>query len=251
MSARSRLVTSIAVDLLPSAGVPMHRHPEHQLVFAESGVVVVHGIDRAWIVPPTRAVWIPGGVDHGLEAREIVALRTIYVDPALGDAHTDECRVVAVTPLLRELILSAVKLPPRYDPDGPDGRLLSVLVDQLHAAQNTPTELSLPREQRLRKVVDGLLADPSDSRTLDEWAGEAGMSGRTLARAFRKTTGMTFGDWRQQLRILVGLSRLAEGHSVTTVAYDLGYASPSAFITMFKRAMGEPPIQYMRHAPGA
>ena len=79
---------------------------------------------------------------------------------------------------------------------------------------------------------------------MEDWGKMVGATGRTLARHFRLETGMTFGQWRQQIRILEALKRLGSKEPVTTVAIDLGYDSPSAFISMFKKALGKTPGQY-------
>ena len=99
-------------------------------------------------------------------------------------------------------------------------------------------------DKRARRITDTLLDYPSDTRTLQDWARELGASERTLARLFSRETGMTFGQWRQQVKLLAALARLARGESVTAVAFDLGYASQSAFIAMFRRALGRTPGRY-------
>jgi AraC-like DNA-binding protein len=61
-----------------------------------------------------------------------------------------------------------------------------------------------------------------------------------------KETGMTFGAWRERLRLTAAVARLGEGEPVTAVAYDLGYQSPSAFIAMFRRSLGDTPGRYLK-----
>ncbi len=123
---------------------------------------------------------------------------------------------------------------------------MAVIPDQLRALKAEPLHLPMPSDRRLRKITDGLTGNPADGRTLGDWARSAGASERTLARHFRRETGMTFGSWRQRLRLLTAIASLAEGRPVTAVAYDLGYESPSAFVAMFRRELGTPPGRYMR-----
>ena len=154
--------------------------------------------------------------------------------------------MLTVTPLLRELILKIVSLPNR-DPVSPaDIRLMEVILDQLRGLKPAPLHLPMPQDPRLRAVTDRLVRNPGDNRSLAAWSRVTGASSRTLARLFLKETGMSFGNWRQQLRLLSAISDLALEIPVTAVAYDLGYQSPSAFIAMFKRVLGVPPGRYLR-----
>jgi AraC-like DNA-binding protein len=197
-----------------------------------------------WIVPPLRAVWIPAYTHHQIHASGHVSMRTLYIQPEIDTGLPERCCVVSVTPLLRELILHAVAISPMYELNGPEERLMIVILDQIQAVDITPLELPIPKDERLRKVYQHLAARPEDNRTLTDWGKKVGATGRTLARRFRIETGMTFGQWRQQVRIMKALKRLAMNEPVTTVAIELGYDSPSAFILMFKKALGKTPGQY-------
>ncbi len=240
-----RPVVSVARDLVPDEIVGLHRHDYAQLLYASSGLMRVQTPVGAWVVPPQRAVWIPPGLAHQVGPIGAVAMRNIYVAPQPAAGVMAECRVISVSPLLRELILAVVALPRDYRLDSPDGRLMRVLLDQIAAARTTALHLPLPRDRRLRAVTDALIADPADRRGLEDWAKAAGASARTLARLFLAETGLSFRDWRRQLRLHEALARLAMGDSVTAVAYAVGYDSPSAFIAMFRRAMGETPGHYL------
>ena len=171
-------------------------------------------------------------------------MRTLYINPDFFPGPSEGCCVIAVSPLLRELILYAVGLPRRYPLKGPEERLLKVLLDQIRNMRIAPLELPIPEDARLIKIYKRLVARPDDSRTLEEWGKTVGATSRTLARRFRLETGLSFGQWRQQIRILEALRRLAMKEPVTTVAMVLGYDSTSAFITMFRRALGKTPGQY-------
>jgi AraC-like DNA-binding protein len=155
-----------------------------------------------------------------------------------------------VPPLLRELILRAVDLPALYDEDGPAGRLMQVILDQIDTLEIAALHLPTSAHPRLSPILDALLRYPEDDRALDAWGRQAGASGRTLARLFQRETGMSFRAWRQQARLLAALARLAADEPVTTVALDLGYDSLSAFIAMFRKATGTTPGRYFRRLDG-
>lgn len=223
-----------------------HQHRRAQLVYAERGVMAVTTVAGVWVIPPERAVWVPPGTPHRVEMRTDVRMRSVFVRPRWAERLPPQPGVVAVAPLLRELIRTAAALPEDYPDDGPDARLMAVLLDRLQTLPTQPLHLPMPQAARLRPLVDALVEDPGDRRGLDDWAREAGASARTLARLFQRDCGMAFGAWRQQLRLLRALEWLALGRPVTQVALDLGYDSPSAFTAMFRRAMGMPPGRYVR-----
>ncbi len=199
-----------------------------------------------WVLPPERAVWMPAGVEHRADIAGRLSMRSLFVTAEAARDMPGACCVFTVSPLLRALIIEAVEAPKLYDPDGPDGRLMAVILDQLRRLEPTPLYLPLPTDPRLRRITDPLTMDPGERAGLDAWAKKAGASARTLARLFVKETGLTFGAWRQQARLLKALEWLAEGRPVTAIAFDLGYESPSAFIAMFRRALGQPPGRYLK-----
>ena len=232
-------------DLAAGERIAPHRHRRAQLVYASAGVMSVTTARGAFVVPPERGVWMPAGVGHRIDARTAVAMRTLYVDEAQAPPLPREVRVVAVSPLLRELILAAVASGNDYPADGPEARLVAVILDLVRDLAPAPLALPVPTDPRLRRVTSALEADPADRRTLARWARDTGTSERTLARAFRAEIGMSFGAWRQQLRLLRALEMLADGRAVARVALDLGYESTSAFSAMFRRALGASPRSYL------
>lgn len=244
LEALPRPVVAFANDYPAGHLIVRHRHRRAQLLYAAAGVMRVATDQGIWVVPPQRAVWVPAGVRHEIGCAGRVAMRTLYIDPMAAPALPQGCRVVDVPPLLRELILKAVTLPPLYEPDGPDGRLMQVILDQIQVLEQAPLHLPMSAHPRLRPVLDGVLAQPEDGTGLEAWGRRLGASGRTLARLFVAETGMTFRAWRQQARLLAALTRLAAGDPVTTVALDLGYESVSAFTAMFRRATGTTPSRY-------
>src|SRR5918996_2537514 len=224
--------------------IALHRHAWGQLIYARAGVMTVTVASPAppgsWVVPPQRAVWVPAETDHRIRCGTRLSMRTLYVAP---QTHVlpGACCVVNVTPLLRELILASVEAP------GPARRrqlITALILDEIRAATVAPLHLPEPSDPRLVRITSALREQPGDARTLGAWARDAGASTRTLSRLFVGQTGMTFRQWQRQSRLLAALVRLAEGTPVTSVAYDLGYESPSAFISAFRRALGKTPRRY-------
>jgi AraC-like DNA-binding protein len=241
-----KAIVGYAVDYVPGHSTGWHHHDRDQLVHGERGVMAVRTDDGAWIVPPGYAVWVPAGVVHEVRAASAVAMRTLYLRRDAGVAVADRCRVVAVPALVRELIARVTALPREYPETGPEARIVAVLADELADLPTAPLDLPLPRDRRALAVAEALIADPADGRDLADWGRDVGASARTLARLFQTETGLSFGRWRQRRRLLAALERLAADEPVTTVALDLGYASPSAFIAMFRRTLGASPTRYLR-----
>lgn len=233
-------------DARAGAVIPPHRHPFAQLIHAAAGVMTVSTDDGLWVVPPERAVWVPPRVGHSIRMHGAVALRTIYLDSELAPIPGGQCCVVQVSDLLRAAILRAVAFAPAYPETGAEARIVAVILDEIRDARTAPLHLPMPRDPRARRVAEALAEDPGGRRTLPQWARMAGASARTLERLFRDETSLRFGAWRQQARLLHALERLASGESVTGVALRLGFEGPSAFIAMFKRAMGTTPGRYFR-----
>ncbi len=243
-----RPVATLATDYPSGHVIAPHRHLRAQLVYASEGVMTVRAAAGTWVVPPQRALWVPAGMEHGIAVKRAIKMRSLYIVPDAAPGLPAVCGVVNVPPLLRELILRAMAIPPLYDEDGPDGRIMGVILDQLRTLPAAPLHLPRPEDARLARVTETLLAEPGDNRPLQAWSRIAGASPRTLARLFVKETGLTFRAWRQQARLLRALVLLAQAQPVTSVALDLGYDSPSAFIAAFKRGLGVTPGRYFRNA---
>lgn len=240
-----RPVAALADEYADGHVDPRHSHLRGQLLYTISGVMTVVTEDASFVLPPQRALWVPGGTAHEARCRGHVSVRTLYVieTPQLG--LPTSCRVIEVCDLLRELIVEATRIPVEYDEDGRDGRVMALMLEELRMARVAPLHVPMPRDPRLVRVCRAILADPAQSDALDDWADVAAMGRRTFTRTFRKETGMSFAIWRQNVRLMEALSRLAIGHPVTTVALDVGYSSPSAFTAMFRRAFGVPPTHYL------
>lgn len=233
---------AIRVTAATPSGVryPRHRHEEHQLAWASSGVLTVSCEDATWVLPPSRALWIPAGIAHVTVAGRHTAFCSPYFGAARGPRWSGPTPV-AVSALTRELILHLAGADA-----GPAARRRAegVLLDQLSPIPVTTITVPMPRDPRALDVADRVLADPADGATLGSWGRRVGASGRTLARLFPAETGMTFGRWRTQARLRAAMPLLAEAVPVATVARAVGYETPSAFVAVFRRTVGVPPAAY-------
>jgi AraC-like DNA-binding protein len=221
-----------------------HFHPEDQLVFASEGVMTVRTAQGIWVVPPLRAVWIPAETPHSVAMSGAVSMRTLYFAPRRIRPLGTKCFVMNVSPLLRELILHACRYPRLRKDDPAQRRILEFIVDQLKAAHSIPLQLPQPSDSRAMRVAQALLAEPGKQGTLETLCEDCGASKRTIERIFIAETKMTFRQWRQQLRLLHAMRLLASGEKVTGAAMDAGYNSASAFLSMFRRQLGQTPRRY-------
>ncbi|SEJ57992.1 AraC family transcriptional regulator [Paraburkholderia tropica] len=239
-------LAALAADYPHGAFVATHRHRRAQLLYAVEGVMLIEAQAGRWVVPPTRAVWIDAGLEHTVRMSGNVRMRTVFVEPhAAPDLPYGSC-VIAVPPLLRELILGAVDVPFDYAHGSRDDLLMRLLLAELTVIQRLPLHLPWPEDARLRKLCDAIIDTPDAPHELAPWAAQLGMAERTLHRAFQRETGMTPGRWRQHARLFLALERLASGEKIVAVALDLGYTSQSAFAAMFKRHFGIAPSEFYR-----
>jgi len=234
-------VTGVAVNYPDGHVVELHNHPRSQLVYAVEGVLVVETPAGRWVTPPTRGVWVQTGVKHSLRMRGATRVRSLFVNPDVIDGLPQGCCVIDVPPLLRELILASTQVETPYISDSRDGRLMRFLLDELRALPTLPLHLPWPDDERIALVCRNLIDQPQVSTTANQWAQQLAMSPKTFHRRFQRSTGVTFGRWRQQARLLMSLEYLAQGMSVLEVALKHGYDSQSAFSAAFKRQFGVPP----------
>ncbi|MGA3353470.1 MAG: helix-turn-helix transcriptional regulator [Acidimicrobiales bacterium] len=224
-----------------------HTHDDHQLAWAQSGVLTVVTNAATWVLPPTRALWIPAELAHETLASGRATMRTLYIRPDTCPIRWQDPTPVAVSQLLVELIghlgTDVLDAPQR-------ARAEAVLVDLLEPVVLATIELRLPKDERAREVAQLLGDDPSDKRTLEEWGREVGASGRTLARAFLADTGVPFGRWRALLRLPAALPALAGGEAVGNVARRVGYGTTSAFVAAFHRETGMTPAKFVEAPRG-
>lgn len=225
--------------------IPMHSHARGQLLFLTEGLVEAEITGSGtWIVPPQRAVWIPPYIEHEIRMIHSAKLSNVYITPEAAQLLPRNCQVMNVSTLLRELIIHLANMPLLYDEQGADGRIVDVFLDQLDLSEEIPLHLPMPSSKALLKITQTLLDSPQQQYSMQYWEQHLGISSRTLARRFLKETTMTYSQWRQQAKLLNALQRIAQGEAVANIAFDLGYQSQSAFISMFKKALGKTPAKY-------
>ena len=240
------LVAAAAVGSLESMEQSRrHHHRKAQLLYTVRGIINCEVDDGVWIVPPQCAVWIPGGLPHAAFGSGEVECICLFIEPDATANLPTKCCTITVSALLRHLLLRANELPERYAIDGPDGRIVSVILDELAAASVEDLRLPIPADPRLQKLAQLLVSAPADQATVAEWASRIAVSERSLSRMLTEEIGMSFGRWRRQLHVILALQRLSAGQTVQTVALDLGYESASSFVTMFRKMVGKPPSRYL------
>jgi len=237
-------ITTLSRDYPAGHVIPLHFHHRDQLVYASRGVMTVRTRVGAWVVPTHRAVWIPAPVPHNIAMSGTVSMRTLYLRPRLARTLPQSCCVVNVSALLRELILHACMLATLNARKERQRHVIDLIVDHLESIQTVALQLPNPTDARALRVAGVLLADPGEQRTLAQVCKVTGAGTRTIERRFLEETGMTFGKWRQQLRLMQAMRLLAEGAKITHAALEAGYSTPSAFIFMFRKTLGTTPGAY-------
>jgi AraC-like DNA-binding protein len=233
-----RPLALLARDYPAGARTGRHSHPRHQLLHAVSGLMSAHTARGTWLVPPGYALWIPAGVEHDIAMHAEVAMRTAYVAPDRAPGLPEDCRVIAVSPLLKAALLALVEEPLLYDESGRAGHLAALVLDEIVRAAPAPYVLPMPQDRRLARLCRELIARPGADLDIDGWADRGGLSRRTLTRLFRAETGLSFAAWRRRLRLLAAQERCARGEPLARVIADLGYRSLPAFRAMARRELG-------------
>ncbi len=231
-------------NLAPREVFPLHKHPWNQFVYATSGTLVVTVADSWYVITPEQAIWVPTGVMHTTGALNGAEFRNLYVEDVPGQDMPGECTVFAVTPLLRALIVELEAVSARQEDEAYLDQLISLTFLQLQRLPIQDFHLPWPESPMLQQVCQALHASPADSRSIEDWGRELGASPRTLARRFERELGISLREWRHRLRLFLALEWLCAGRSVTEIALDLGYASPSAFSYMFRQQMGCTPSEW-------
>ncbi|HDS1817872.1 TPA: helix-turn-helix transcriptional regulator [Pseudomonas putida] len=225
---------------------PMHSHRRGQFAYAACGVITVATESGNWAVPPLRAIWVPAQLAHAMQMRGPVTMLNAYIHPQAAQqvGLPRHCQVFAVSPLVQQLLEKAVEVPAHYPQQGRDACLMGLLLHEIADMPGLSLNAPISTEPRLARACKAFLAAPSLQTGIDGMAQLASMSRRTFTRQFRLHTGISFIEWRQQACLLDAVVRLGKGEPVTRVAMALGYSSPSAFATVFKRVLGEAPSRY-------
>jgi AraC-like DNA-binding protein len=243
-----RPITMRAQSIPPRHEFPEHAHEWHQMVYAIDGVLMVIADNRSFVISPDQAVWLPTGARHRVGSLLGAEFRSLWIADDAGQNLPAAPTVLAVSPLLKELIIEAAAIEGSRNDDGYPDRVTALILDQLRRARLLTTGLPWPRGERLLRLCEALYADPADPRSSEEWARTLGMSPRTLTRQFESEMGSSLRSWRRRLRLLRAIELLSSGTAVTETAMQLGYGSASAFVFAFRTAMGCSPHVYMRKA---
>jgi AraC-like DNA-binding protein len=236
-----RTVSALASSYPKDTFFKDHHHPRAQLIFGLHGVMTVRAAGSIWTVPASHALWMPAGTEHSIHMESDVEMRSLYFETRRMRGAPRECQVLFVTPLLRELVVRAMDIKPLYDERGPDGRVMRLIIDEIAATRPEPMSLRMPADPRLRRLCDRVLADLAAPISIPELGRDVGLSERSVIRLFPQETGLSFGRWQQQARLLRAFALFDEGMGVTQVAFELGYSSGAAFTKMFRRLLGATP----------
>lgn len=249
--------------LAADSRVEPHSHAWAQLAWSATGVLRLTAERGTYLVPPSRAVWVPPGVEHAVTVVETAELRTLYLHQLPGRCGPgrgreglpawQHCRVLEVSDLLRALMLALPSAPDGGAPPSAaelqrEKLIAPLLADELQRAAPVRLGVALPEDKRLRALCEAVLDDPTRHDTLADWVRDVGASERTVARLFRDELGTSFGQWRQQVLLARALTLAARKRPMSEIAAELGYTSPSAFSAMVRRSVGMPPSRFFASA---
>lgn len=241
--AAERSAVGFSMDYPNKLSSGMHHHKKAQLIYAISGVMHVETKSAFFVLPPTKALFLPSCEEHSITMEGEVAMRELFINPILAEDLGTEPRVLVVTTLLRELIVAICNEPVEWDEEGRSPHIVALIVDEIRRSKTLYTRLPSIHEPRLYNVVSAIMNNPADDRSLDDWAQVCGASGRTLARLFVKETGMTFGQWRLQARLNTAFILLMIESDIQNVAHQVGFSCQSSFGVAFRRTFGLTPAQ--------
>lgn len=227
-------------------GFPPHQHEWHQLLYAVSGVLVVNLEGERYFIPPEQAIWLPAGHQHSVYTEHGADLKSLYIQREYRGLSTERPQILQITPLVKELILSAATFPEHYPCHGYENDLVQLLLQSLPRLTHETHFLPWPSSLSLVSLCDELYRRPDKPHTTDALAAKLAISARTLDRRFQRETGMPLKHWRQQLRLMQAIEYLNTDYSITQIALELGYSAASPFIFMFRETMGVSPAEYRK-----
>lgn len=231
--------------------VDWHEHRRGQLIHVERGLITTRTKAGDWSLPPGCAGWMPPDEQHTVSIAGPLLGWGLLIAPDVAAGLPPGPCVLEIGELVRQLALRVIDWPFQPVPDAARLRLSQVLLDELAQAPPRALHLPMPRDRRLLRIAAQLLADPADHRDLAHWAAWAGLSTRSLTRHFRQETGLSFTQWRLQARLAESFRLLHEGQRIGEIAHRLGFSSPSAFVTAFRRCHGLPPARWLQRSPPA
>ncbi|AOA59361.1 AraC family transcriptional regulator [Acinetobacter larvae] len=228
---------------------PFHQHDRIQLLHSLSGAIHVQTRQGIWVIPPNKGVWIPAQTEHCIKIYGQVEAHGVFIDPYARADLANHCQVVAISPLLSELINSALSIQHAVQAHSRDERLLQLILDEVRFLEQLPFQLPEAKSATLQNICLYLSQNLGQNISLEQLAQQFHLSSKTISRYFLREMQMSFGHWQRQAKLLHALTALSLNTPILTIALDLGYDSPSAFSYMFKREMGCTPSQYLKTAP--
>lgn len=233
----SFVILSEAHDIEVSTEWEPHSHLAHELLWAQEGTLTAQIEGQIFTVSEGYGLWIPAKMLHGGRLTAHIKLYSAFFAPERTTTEFRVPTVIRMEPLLESLL---IHLSRRELSQEARARAEAVVFDVLKPSAHQ-LALRLPDDPRISGIANQLLANPADNRPLEQWAVDTGISARTITRAYREATGLSFAQWRQAVKVHRALELLAAGEGVQDVADLLGYAQPSTFIDAFRRIMGSTP----------
>ncbi|EOU2463321.1 helix-turn-helix domain-containing protein [Vibrio navarrensis] len=234
------------------AEVSLHLHPWGQLVFSDTGVVLVKTPNASYWVPPQHAVWIPPNKLHSASLLERAKLFSVYLFAqnrfSTGNCGLEtwtECGCFEVSHLLAELVRTMAKGSPNEWDDATYASLCHLIVRDIQQSILLPVGVPMPTEKRLSHLCTLFLQAPQQQTSLVELAKQVGASESTIGRLFKRELHMTFSQWRQQALLARAIVLGAQKIPIGQIAQELGYASHSAFTAMVTSMVGKSPKQFL------
>jgi AraC-like DNA-binding protein len=243
-------ISTLAYEYPAGHTVAEHAHGSDQLIYATRGVMEISAGQSLWLTPPHLAVWIPAETRHRIRMPGAVSMRTLYLRRGLLPRAPETCTVLQISPLFRELVVEAVRTGPLRTTNRLHCALRDLILSQLRSASPVPTFVRLPEDSRALAVAEAFIANQADAPSLDALCRKVGVSVRTIQRIFRREVGMSFEFWRRQVRLMKGIELLVAGRSVKTVAAEVGYRQPSAFVELFRQTLGTTPRAWVATLEG-
>ncbi|MGE0973199.1 AraC family transcriptional regulator (plasmid) [Klebsiella sp. WOUb02] len=239
-----RDVVAIGNDYARGFLLAPHKHRRAQLLYGATGQMHVSTRDGEWVVPPQHAVWIPPETLHAVKYFGVTT-RSLYISPecAARVRYRSRCEVIGISPLLRQLLLEAVDVPPLYSSER-EHALINLMLLELAAMPAREFNIPLPQQPALLALCQTFLLAPNIHDPAKRWAKAMFMSDSTFRRHFLQQTGMSFSLWRQRACVFSAITLLITGKQINEVALLLGYDYGSSFATMFRRVTGQPPSFY-------
>lgn len=239
---------SMATHYVQGQHFALHQHTRAQLLYAVQGIMLVETVHGHWIVPPQHAVWLAAGQAHAVSMLSPVDMRSLFIHPAMPVSFAQGICVLNVSPLLRELIIASSEISNPYTTDSREGRISALIIDELNTLSPLPFYLPWPQDEKLQQVCQAIMQQPANEQSIADIANTLGISKITFQRQFQQQSGMNFGEWRQQARLLLALQKLAQGEKIVGVALSVGYSSQSAFSARFKQFFGQSPSSFYKGA---